>query len=99
MISELALLELLVKPLNLGQVGLADRYEILLENFPHLSIRPIDRAVIRRAAQLRGRYRLRTPDAIHLATAVESGATLFVCNDKGLGPVKGIECVVLDDFV
>jgi predicted nucleic acid-binding protein len=98
-ISELALLELLVKPLSLEQVGLADRYEILLEHFPHLSIRPIDRAVIRRAAQLRGRNRLRTPDAIHLATALESGATLFLCNDKGLRPVKGIEFVVLDDFV
>ena len=97
-ISELVLLELLVKPMSLEQEELADQYEILLEHFPHLKICPIQRAVIRRAAQLRGRYRMKTPDAIHLASALENGATLFIGNDRGLRVVQGIEVMVLKDF-
>lgn len=97
-ISELVLLELLVKPMSLEHEELADQYEILLEHFPHLTICPIRRAVIRRAAQLRGRHRIKTPDAVHLATALENGATLFIGNDRGLKAVQGIEIMVLGDF-
>lgn len=95
-ISELLLLELLVKPLSLKREGLADQYEILLNHFPNLKIQAIQRTVIRRAARLRGLYKIKTPDAIHLATSIESGASLFICNDKGLRPVKGVKILILD---
>lgn len=97
-ISELVVLELLVKPMTLEREDLADHYEIFLEHFPHLKTCPIQRAVLRRAAQLRGRYRIKTPDAVHLATAIENSATLFICNDRGMRQVQEIETAVIGDF-
>jgi len=84
--------------MNLEREDLADQYELLLDNFPHLKAHPIKRTVLRTAAQLRGRYRIKTPDAIHLATALESGATVFICNDRGLKAVQEIEFIVLGDL-
>jgi predicted nucleic acid-binding protein len=36
-----------------------------------------------RAAQIRATHGLRTPDAIHAATALQSGASGIVTNDAG----------------
>jgi predicted nucleic acid-binding protein len=50
-----------------------------------------------RAAELRARYRLSTPDAIQLATAIGHKATRFYGNDRALQRVQEIECVIVDD--
>ena len=42
---------------------------------------PVSESVARLAADLRGRYGLRTPDAVHLASALEAGAQAFVTSD------------------
>ncbi len=67
--SELTLLELVVKPLQLGRQDAADHYETLLSHFPNLQLEQVSRAILLEAAALRARYKLRTPDAIQLATA------------------------------
>jgi len=41
-------------------------------------------AVLERATELRARYNLKTPDAIHYAAAVEIGALVFLTGDRGL---------------
>ncbi|MEK6813432.1 MAG: PIN domain-containing protein, partial [Nitrospirota bacterium] len=96
--SELVLLELLVKPFRLDREDLADQYEVFLAHFPNLEIRPVGRNVARTAARIRANHGFAAPDAIHLANAVENGATIFVCNDKRLRSVKGIEVLILDDY-
>ena len=97
--SELTLLELVVKPLQLGRQDAADDYETLLSYFPNLTLEPISRAILLEAAALRARYRLRTPDAIQLATAFASGATLAITNDEGWRRVAGIETLLLVDLL
>lgn len=42
----------------------------------------VDRAIALKAAQLRAKYNLKTPDAIHLATAEERNCELFFTADK-----------------
>jgi predicted nucleic acid-binding protein len=54
-------------------------------------VKPLDSATAVRAAELRAAYGVRVPDALHLATAVVSGAEIFITNDRGLKRVKGIE--------
>ena len=96
--SELVLLELLVAPLKKGSQDVADEIELALLHFPNLQLAPVTRAVLIRAAEIRARYGLRAPDAIVLATAVESGATLAVTNDSAWRKVDEIEVLLLRDL-
>jgi predicted nucleic acid-binding protein len=48
-------------------------------------------AVAQRAAEYREWYGLRTPDALHLATAVLSGCTAFLTGDGDFSRAGGIE--------
>jgi predicted nucleic acid-binding protein len=91
------LLELTVKPLQLGRQDVADDYELLLGYFPNLELHPVSCEVLLEAAGLRARYRLRTPDAIQIATGLHAGATLAVTNDDAWRSVPLIETVILLD--
>lgn len=96
--SELTLLELLVKPLQLRRQDLADEYELLLSHFPNLELLPVSRDVLLDAAALRAQCRLRTPDSIVVATGLQAGATLAITNDEAWRSVHGIEVCLLADL-
>jgi uncharacterized protein len=97
-VSELVLLELLVAPLKKKLPDVADEIELTLTHFPHLALVPISRAVLVRAAEIRAKCGMRTPDAIMLATAVERGATLAVTNDAAWRKVDGIDILLLSEL-
>ncbi len=88
--SVLSLMEVLVIPKRHGMTALAQRYREIFESFPNLKVLPIDEAIIEIAADLRARYSLRTPDALHIATAIHGGADEFLSNDKALQRVTEI---------
>ena len=96
--SELSLLETLVKPLRDGNLELASLYRQVLRGTSGLSCLPIQLAVIESAARLRAAHRLRTPDAIHAATAMESGCVLFVTNDPDFRRVPGLNVAILGEI-
>lgn len=50
------------------------------------------------AARLRAKYNLRTPDALHVATALQTNCNAFLTNDLGLKRVNEIVVLVLDDL-
>jgi predicted nucleic acid-binding protein len=60
---------------------------------------PIDAALARRAVILRAAYEIHVPDALQLAAALETGATLFVTNDRRLSKIQEIEVMLFDDYV
>ncbi len=62
----------------------ARRLELLLVSIPNLTVVDVSRAISVEAARLRSAYNLRTPDALHVATALKSGAGCFVSNDRRL---------------
>lgn len=96
--SELTLLELTVKPLQLGRQDVADDYEVLLDYFPNFQLEPISREILLEAAALRARQRLRTPDAIQIATGLRTGATLAITNDEGWRNFPLMETLILADL-
>jgi predicted nucleic acid-binding protein len=49
-----------------------------------------------RAAFLRARYNLKTPDAIQVATALVSGSRAFLTNDENITAIEGIDILLLD---
>ena len=82
--SSVTLLEVLVKPLREGLTGLAQQYRDVLTAAVGIEIFNVTSFIAERAAQLRAKYYLKTPDAIQLATAIEVGADYFLTNDVGL---------------
>ena len=96
--SELTLLETLVMPLRNGNTDLIDRYEgILLSS--EISLIPISQTVLKQAASLRSTTNLKTPDAIHAATALNLNCTIFLTNDAGLRNIPALSVVVLKDIL
>lgn len=64
--SRLTVLEALVGPIKIPDKARLQRTEAALDS---LLILDLDDGVVRRAAQIRATHGVRTPDALHLATA------------------------------
>jgi predicted nucleic acid-binding protein len=93
-------MELTVRPWQLGRPEIARQYETALIRFPNLTLVEVTRDIARQAAQLRAVHRLRPADALHAATALVSGATLFVTNDHDLTRLAPtVDVLVLEDLV
>lgn len=89
-VSVIALLEALVVPKRHGDEALSRRYRDLFEGFPNLSVVPVDAELAEAAAELRATRGLRTPDSIHVATAMRAGAEAFVTEDRRLRDLPGL---------
>ena len=97
--SELALLEVLVAPLRGGDRALAEQYEELLARGRGLTLRPLDRALLRAAAQLRAATGVRVPDALQLAAGLAEGCRAFLTNDRRLPHVDGMRVLQLAEQI
>lgn len=97
--STITLLEVLVHPLRDGNKKLADKYKAILLSSNSLRTLEISHEISERAALLRAKYGLRTPDALQLSTAIFSKVDLFLTNDPALKKVKEVKVVVLDDYL
>jgi predicted nucleic acid-binding protein len=96
--SDLSLLETLVGPLKHANAPLAATYEQFFLQ-PGVRLLPITPQVLREAARLRATTRLRTPDAIHAATAALAGCALFLTNDLAFRSVATLPVVILQDHL
>lgn len=92
--SRLSRLECRVKPLRDNNEAILATYE---EFFTRGSLRVVEMgaAIVERATELRVRYGVKTPDAIHLATAVEGNADAFLTGDRDLCRCREIAVEVL----
>ena len=97
--STVTLLELLVQPYRDHRDELAQKIFALTSTYPKIEWVPLTMNLADRAAELRARYRLSTPDAIQLATAIGHKAVRFYGNDRGLRRVKEIECILVEDLI
>ena len=82
--SCLVFTELLVPAYRNGKPELAGTTLKILSDFPNLSLLPVTKEISQKAAELRASHNLRTPDAIHTATALAGQADYFVTNDRRL---------------
>ena len=81
-ITTVSLVEVLTGPLRQGNKALADTYREALTSPPSWRVVDLTPAIAHRAAQIRGETRLRTPDAIQLASALEISCTGLVTQDR-----------------
>ena len=83
-VSDLVVLECLVKPLRQKNEPLIAKFKSEFEGFVNLQM---NAGVYFAAAQLRADYGIKVPDALHLACALHHGCTEFWTNDERLNKV------------
>jgi predicted nucleic acid-binding protein len=82
-VSELSRMECRIKPLREGDTSALARFDRFFTS-PMITIVPLGRTVFDLATELRTRHRIKTPDALHLAAALEAGCSEFWTNDRRL---------------
>ncbi|MEH1970368.1 type II toxin-antitoxin system VapC family toxin [Nostoc sp.] len=96
--SELILMEVLVVPLrNCNNSLVADYEKLLLSS--KVQLISISQSILRQAANLRATINIKTPDAIHAATALSVNSNQFITNDKSFRNVPGLPVVILSEVL
>jgi predicted nucleic acid-binding protein len=96
-ISAVTLAEVLTGPLQAGDELLAAKYRETLTRSPGWELWPVDEEIAASAARFRAEYKLRTPDAIQVATAIASRSHALITNDMRLRKVKGLLVLVPEE--
>lgn len=97
--SELTLLEVLVKPLKAGNAALITAFDTILRHSPDVQMVPITQSILQEAARLRAVLGLKTPDALHAATAMLHSCSLLVTNDKSFRQVASLPTAILSEHL
>lgn len=95
--SVITLTEVLTHPLKLGDVSLEREYRDILMHSGGFRLLPISSRIAEAAADLRARYNLRTPDALHVAASIDARCDAFLTNDTGVKRITEITVLVLDE--
>lgn len=96
--SVVTLTEVLTVPKRVGDAAVGREYRDLLLHGSNFTLVPIGAAAADCAADLRARHKLRTPDALQVATALGAGCEAFLTNDAALSRVTELTVLVLDDL-
>ena len=96
--SELVMAETLVRPIREGNADLEAAFRAVFAA-PEVSLIPATRQLWEDTARLRAESGLKTPDALHAATALRAGCALFITNDTDFRRVHELPIVVLDDLI
>ena len=95
--SELSILECLVGPFKTGDARVLAGYEAIFR-VRDLQLLPVDEPILREAARLRATTNLKTPDAIHAATALAANSSAMITNDIHFKDVPGLAVQVLSQL-
>ncbi len=96
--SEISLAEVLVVPLREKDRRLIDSYETFLRGSAGIVVASVSRNVLRLSAELRATMGGKSPDAIHVATAMLNGCKLVVSSDQRLRVAPDIRRVAIEDL-
>ena len=96
--SELAIPETLTKPIRDGNSDVEVLFRALFDS-RDVDLISTTRDVWETTAHIRGETGLKIPDALHAATALNVGCTLFITNDADFRRVPGLPAVILGDLV
>ena len=97
--SMITVAEVLVHPLREDDTELAAQYQDILLHSGNLATLPVSEEIALKTAEVRATHNLRMPDAIQVATALVSGASVFITNDKRLRVPSPLKRIVLDELL
>lgn len=96
-VSDLARAECLIGPIRAGDAASLADYQRFFSS-PAVEMLPLTPAVCERAAEIRvaSGLKIKLPDALHLASALEHGCDLFLTNDVQLAGCSAIAVAILE---
>ncbi|MBS0456801.1 MAG: PIN domain-containing protein [Proteobacteria bacterium] len=86
-VTPITIAEVLTGPLKAGEEALAKRYRAVLEAWQVVTF---DCDIAESAARLRGKYALKLPDAVQVASALSINADALVTHDRDFTKVRGL---------
>jgi predicted nucleic acid-binding protein len=93
--SVISMIECRSKPMrdgDLARVALYDSFFAAAD----VTTMPLDSATADHATRLRAQYNLKTPDAIHMATAVQHNASLLITTDHDFVRCRGLPGLTIE---
>lgn len=96
--SELTLMEVLIFPIKNNDNQLVNDYKLFL-NSSGIELKPINQSILIQSAKLRSKIKLKTPDAIHFATALSAKCDIFITNDLAFRKLSDLSIIILDDII
>lgn len=96
--SQIVLMEVLVKPVRTGDSVLENRYRAAFAGGA-VRLEPVSPMIVETGVRIRAATGIKTPDALHAATALSMGCALFITNDASFRRVEGLPVTVLNDFL
>ena len=94
-VTDLTRLECRVMPTRESNPALLQQFDKFFAQ-PEVVTVPLDARVFNLATELRAQYRLKTPDALHLAAAISSDCDEFWSNDDRLAKISGSRIKVVN---
>jgi predicted nucleic acid-binding protein len=94
--STITMTELLVQPYRDADEQRLNEFYSLLSTYPNLNWIAPDLGIADTAARIRAAHRLRTPDALQAACAIQAQATGLITNDPVFERVAAFETLILD---
>ena len=96
--SVITLTELIVQPLKISNTALAQEYRDVLVSSNQFTLVTVTEDIAITAGEIRARYAFRTPDAIHVATAIATGCDTILTNDAAMKRVTDLNVVYMNDL-
>ena len=93
--GDLVLAELLVKPLKDNNARAVKAVKDLFTEDTKIELLPHTRSAFITAAHLRANHKIKLPDALHLATAIENHIEIFLTNDRDIPLIPEITVLTL----
>ena len=91
--------EVLTLPYRRGQWDLIKTYSEVFGHQSNIEVLPMTLETANLTAQIRGKYGLKTPDAIQWATATLHGVDYFLTNDQGFKILNDDRILIIDEYI
>ena len=96
--SAITVEEYCVFPLSQNDNQAVSNFDIFLKGM-NIEVVPADKNIALKAAEIRAKYKgFKAIDALHLATAITSGCSAFIANDKQLRQLQEIPVFTMDSL-
>ncbi len=93
--GDLVFAELLVKPLKENNARAVKAVKDMFSEETQIELLPHKRSTFEMAAHLRATHKIKLPDALHMATAIENHLDIFLTNDRDIPTMREITVVQL----